>query len=69
MKANVQGTIEAPDGILKITKISCHYELKIPKGKMQAAERALAVFDRACPVSQTLKGAIHFEHSWEIAEY
>jgi len=69
IKANVQGVIEAPDGVLKITKISCHYMLKIPKGKREAAERALSVFDQACPVSQTLKGAIAFEHTWDIMEY
>ncbi|WHX42959.1 OsmC family protein [Mesobacillus sp. AQ2] len=68
VKAQVQGTIEAPEGVLKITKISCHYILKIPTGKREAAERALNVFERGCPVAQTLKGCIQFEHTWEIEE-
>ncbi|AQQ53446.1 OsmC family protein [Planococcus lenghuensis] len=69
VRADVQGTIEAPEGVLKITKISVKYFLKIPEGKTEAAERALAVFDRGCPVAQTLKGAVDIEHDWEIETY
>jgi uncharacterized OsmC-like protein len=69
VKAQVQGTIEAPEGVLKITQISCHFELKVPEGKREAAERALSVFERGCPVAQTLKGCITFHHTWEITEY
>ncbi|WP_088105451.1 OsmC family protein [Halalkalibacter urbisdiaboli] len=68
VEAQVQGTIEAPEGVLKITKISCHYSLKVPKGKTAAAERALSVFEQGCPVAQTLKGAVDFIHSWDIIE-
>ncbi|WP_090749312.1 OsmC family protein [Mesobacillus persicus] len=68
VSADVQGTIEAPEGVLKITRISCHYYIKVPAGKTDAAERALAVFERGCPVAQTLKGCIEFEHTWEIEE-
>ncbi|WP_226642570.1 OsmC family protein [Mesobacillus subterraneus] len=69
VKANIQGTIEAPEGVLKITKINCHYELKVPSGNREAAERALNVFERGCPVAQTLKGCIQFNHTWVIEEY
>ncbi|WP_081773108.1 OsmC family protein [Bacillus sp. EB01] len=69
VSADVVGTIENVNGILKITKISVHYSLKIPAGKREAAERALSVFDRGCPVSQTLKNAIEFEHTHTIEEY
>lgn len=54
---------------MKVTKIACHYHLKIPKGKKEAAERVLNVFEKKCPVAQTLKGCVTFEHSWEIEEY
>ncbi|MYL64127.1 hypothetical protein GLW07_12265 [Bacillus hwajinpoensis] len=63
-----EGIIEAPDGVLKITKIRCHYKLIIPSEKRNAAERALNVFERGCPVAQTLKGSVAFEHDWEIIE-
>ncbi|WP_113927835.1 OsmC family protein [Bacillus sp. P14.5] len=69
VSAKVQGVIEAPEGVLKITAINCRYYLKVPEGKRDAAERALSVFERGCPVAQTLKGAIDFDHSWEIEEY
>ncbi|WP_409254322.1 OsmC family protein [Bacillus sp. SCS-153A] len=69
VSAKVQGVIEAPEGVLKITKIYSHYYLKVPEGKRDAAERALSVFERGCPVAQTLKGAVEFEHSWDIEEY
>ncbi|WP_077247672.1 OsmC family protein [Bacillus sp. FJAT-27225] len=69
VSADVTGTIKNVDGILKITKISVHYHLKIPAGTRSAAERALSVFERACPVSQTLEAAIRFEHTHTIEEY
>ncbi|QOR68240.1 OsmC family protein [Cytobacillus suaedae] len=69
LQTRVEGTIEAPEGVLKITKIRCHYELKIPAGKREAAERALHVFEKGCPVAQTLKGNVEFMHSWDIEEY
>ncbi|MRH43460.1 hypothetical protein GH741_12305 [Aquibacillus halophilus] len=69
VSADIQGTIEAPEGILKITKIKCHYHVKVPDGKQETAERALSVFDKKCPVAQTLKGAVSFEHTWDIEAY
>nr|WP_280953438.1 OsmC family protein [Alkalicoccus urumqiensis] len=68
VKTDVQGTIEAPDGVLKITRIDCHYHLIIPAGKREACERVLSVFERGCPVAQTLKGCVEFHHTWEITE-
>ncbi|WP_093045702.1 OsmC family protein [Thalassobacillus cyri] len=68
LRGSFEGVIEAPDGVLKITKIRCHYQLKIPEGKRDAAERALAVFEQSCPVAQTLKGCVQFEHDWDIEE-
>lgn len=42
--------------------------MKVPKGMREIAERALAVFERGCPVAQTLKGCVQFEHTWDIEE-
>ncbi|MBM7553517.1 putative OsmC-like protein [Thalassobacillus pellis] len=60
--------IEAPEKVLKITEIRCFYKLIIPEGKRKEAERALAVFEKSCPVAQTLKGCVTFIHDWEIEE-
>ncbi|WP_227935363.1 OsmC family protein [Alkalihalobacillus deserti] len=65
MKAQIQGIIEAPEGV-KITTISCHYQVKVPDGKLDAAERALSVFEQSCQVAQTLKGSVTFKHTWSI---
>lgn len=53
---------------MRITRIHCTYHLRVPAGKRQDAERALAVFERGCPVAQTLKGCVEFEHQWHIEE-
>jgi uncharacterized OsmC-like protein len=53
---------------MKITRIQLHFDLKIPKGKRDEAERALAVFERGCPVAQTLKGCVQIDYDWEIEE-
>ncbi|WP_174495886.1 OsmC family protein [Salirhabdus euzebyi] len=68
LTGSFKGIIEAVDGVLRITKIECHYELVIPQGKREAAERALNVFEKGCPVAQTLKGCVQFDHQWTIEE-
>ncbi|PTL39757.1 OsmC family protein [Alkalicoccus saliphilus] len=69
LRTEVQGTIEAPDGIMKITKIHCHYHIQVPEGKKTQAERVLPVFEKKCPVAQTLKGCVELIHDWTIEEY
>lgn len=69
MQAQVQGTIEAVERVLRITKIDVHFQLKIPQGTRETAERVLGVFDRGCPVAQTLKGCVEFHYTWDIEEY
>ena len=51
-----------------MTHLRVKYHLKIPKGKREEAERAISVFERRCPVAQTLKGCVTMEHSAEIIE-
>ncbi len=51
-----------------MTHIKVTYHLKIPAGKRPDAERALAVFERGCPVAQTLKGCVTMEHHAHIEE-
>ena len=60
--------IEAPDRVMRLTKMRVTYHLHIPKGKRADAERALAVFERGCPVAQTLKGCVEISHAWDIVE-
>lgn len=53
---------------MRVTAIRVKYHLTIPHGKRDDAERALAVFERGCPVAQTLKGCVAITHEWEIQE-
>jgi uncharacterized OsmC-like protein len=53
---------------MRVTAIRVKYHLAIPQGKREDAERALAVFERGCPVAQTLKGCVAITHEWEIQE-
>jgi len=53
---------------MRLTAIHVTYHLTIPRGKKDEAERALAVFERGCPVAQTLKGCVVITHAWEILE-
>ena len=60
--------VEAPDRVMRVTQIQVTYHLRVPVGKGPEAERALAVFERGCPVAQTLKGCVDIRHSWDIVE-
>jgi uncharacterized OsmC-like protein len=53
---------------MRVTEIRVTYHLVIPRGKREEAERALAVFERGCPVAQTLKGCVRITHASEIVE-
>ncbi len=53
---------------MRVTEIRVKYHLVIPRGKREEAERALSVFERGCPVAQTLKGCVKITHAWEIVE-
>ena len=68
MWTEAEGTVEAPDRVMRVTAIRVKYHLTIPHGKRDDAERALAVFERGCPVAQTLKGCVAITHEWEIQE-
>ncbi|MDQ7820173.1 MAG: OsmC family protein [Armatimonadota bacterium] len=63
-----EGTVEAPEGVLKVTRIRVRYHLKIPAGQREQVERILPVFERGCPVAQTLRGCVAIEHAWEVTE-
>jgi uncharacterized OsmC-like protein len=68
LSGSFEGIIEAPEKVLKITEIHCLYQVTIPQGKREEAERAFEVFERGCPVAQTLKGCVTFKHEIEITE-
>jgi organic hydroperoxide reductase OsmC/OhrA len=68
VKAAVEGDIEAVDGVMRITKIRVHYSVKIPPGKREAAERALATHETKCPAATSVRGCIATEITADITE-
>ena len=68
LETDVEGDIEEGDKVLLLTRIRIKYRLKIPKGKREEAERALALHESRCPVSQSVQRGIRVEYSADISE-
>jgi uncharacterized OsmC-like protein len=69
LETDVDGDIEAGENkVLLLTKVHIKYRLKIPKGKREQAERALALHHSRCPVSQSVERGIRVEWSADITE-
>jgi organic hydroperoxide reductase OsmC/OhrA len=68
VRARIEGDIEAVDRILRITKIRVHYDLRIPAGKRDAAERAIATHEQKCPAATSVRGCIAIEFTSDIVE-
>jgi uncharacterized OsmC-like protein len=69
LATEVEGDIEEGENkVLLLTKVQVKYKLTIPKGTREQAERALALHDSRCPVSQSLQRGIRIEWSADIAE-
>ena len=61
-KATVTGDIEDVDGVLKITRINVHYELKVPAEKREGAKESLGTYLSLCPGAQSVIGCIDITH-------
>jgi uncharacterized OsmC-like protein len=68
LETDVEGDIEEGDKVLLLTRIRIRYRLKIPKHKREEAERALALHESRCPVSQSVQRGIRVEYSADISE-
>ena len=58
LSADVEGDIVDEDGVMALRAIRIRYRVVLPPGKRAAAERALAVHERGCPLANTLRGAV-----------
>jgi uncharacterized OsmC-like protein len=69
LETEVEGDIEEGEHkVLLLTKVHLKYRLKIPRGKREQAERALALHHSRCPVSQSVERGIRVGWSAEITE-
>ena len=68
LEAQVEGIFEETDTVVKLKRVHVHYLVKVPSGMRPAAERALAVHERSCPISQSVQPAIAVTYDAEISE-
>jgi organic hydroperoxide reductase OsmC/OhrA len=66
--ATVTGDIEEVNGVLKITRIHVHYNLKLPAEKRPDAEEAFNNYITLCPAAQSVIEAINITHDLEMAD-
>lgn len=65
----MDGTIEGPDNqTIRITKIHIDFNVEIPTGTREAAERAFKVYPSGCPAHQSVRDAIDVTHSATFTE-
>jgi uncharacterized OsmC-like protein len=62
---HARGEIELDGKVLVLRRIHVDYSgLQIPEDKQDAAERALASHQQACPVSRSIEAAIDVTTGW-----
>jgi uncharacterized OsmC-like protein len=67
IRATAAGTNEIVDGIVTLTRIDIHYELRIPAGSRAAVDRALARHREKCPTAASLRKAVVVEWTASIS--
>ena len=67
-EADVAGDIEDEGGVLKITRISVFYRLKLPKDQAPDAREALDNYLHLCPAAQSVIGCIKISHELKLEE-
>lgn len=68
IRADVSGTNELIDGIIRLTRITVRYSLRIPAGTRDAVDRALSRHREKCPTARSLEAAIAIDWTAEIVE-
>lgn len=66
--ATVTGDIQDVAGVLKITRIHVHYDLKLPADKRKDAREALDNYLHLCPAAQSVIDAIQITHELKMAD-
>ncbi len=64
----MEGDVGAADRVLRITGIRVRYELRVPRGKREAAERAVATHEQKCPAATSVRGCIPITIAADITE-
>ena len=62
----VEGDVDAEDGVMFIKSIRVRYRLRMSAGKEEEARRAHEVHHPKCPVYKTLSGCIDIRTELEL---
>jgi len=68
IKATVEGDVGAVDRVLRITAIRVRYELNVPPGKREVAQRAVDTHEQKCPAATSVRGCIPITITADIVE-
>lgn len=68
LSSEVEGDIENIDGTIVISQIRVKYALKIPRGKKEAADRALSLHQNKCPAAMSVEKSIKVSWTAEVEE-
>jgi uncharacterized OsmC-like protein len=68
VKARVEGDVEAVDRVLRISRMRVHYDIRVPKGSRDAAQRAVDTHEQKCPAATSVRGCIPIAITSEIVE-
>ena len=68
LKADVAGTNELQEGIVKLTGIHVHYTMRVPAQSREAVDRALGRHAEKCPTARSLQGAVAVTWTADITE-
>jgi hypothetical protein len=66
--ADVEGTIEDVEGVLKITNIRVEYHLKLSPEKANDAKEAFSAYLVKCPAAQSVIGCIKISDKLNLEE-
>lgn len=62
---HARGEIEVDGNVLIIRRIHVEYSgVEVPEDRRDAADRALATHQQACPVSRSIEAAIEVTTAW-----
>lgn len=68
IQATVEGDVGAADRVLRITGIRVRYQLKVPAGMREAAQRAVDTHEQKCPAATSVRGCIPITIAADIIE-
>jgi hypothetical protein len=68
MTARVEGDVEAVDRVLRISRLRVHYDLRVPAGTREAAQRAVDTHEQKCPAATSVRGCIPIAFTADIVE-